>query len=906
VEALSIEARVAYQQAIERIYWQHRLWPKENPKPKPALEAVIPSRVIQARVEDSLRLSNALDQFWGQPITGAQLQAEMERQARDSKQPEVLRELWAALSNDPHVIAEMLARPALAERLARSWYEETPQAHALGGGRRSAAKSSRGFRPVKGLSFEGWWQSIAAKLPVVSNEPVFAYRLPEIADESPAQNAWSPTHALPEDTPDTAVWTGAEMIVWGGMDESGRINSGSRYNPATDTWRSLSGVRAPDVRNRHSLVWTGLEMIVWGGCGPLDEHNCEISTGGRYNPTTDTWRPTSLANVPLQRMDHTAVWTGSEMIVWGGCAFTNNICSPDNVDSTGARYDPVTNTWQDTSTVNAPPPRHWHTAVWTGTEMIVWGGASEAFGTPVNTGGRYNPATNSWVPTTTARAPVPRFDHSAAWTGGQMIVWGGTDGDPSETNYFDTGGSYNPATDRWRPTSRANAPSPRAKQTAVWTGSEMIVWGGCATDLFCFTQFNTGGRYNPSTNTWTATSLVNAPEPRSEHVGVWTGSLMIVWGGFGPTNRFTGGRYDPASDTWTPTNANQPASGREFFTAIWTGTEMIVWGGDDAGSFTVDTGARYFPATDSWLPTAQAGAPFARYHHTALWTGTEMIIWGGGSGSDIFDTGGRYNPATNTWTPTTRGGAPDARASHSAVWTGAEMIVWGGSGNPLWMKTGGRYNLASNSWTPVNTTGAPSGRDSHSGVWTGSEMIVWGGTGALGPVSSGGRYNPATNSWSLTNLVGAPSQRHTHAALWTGSGMLIWGGWNYQSGQYFQTGGLYDAAMDTWIPTSTVNAPTPRAFFAYVWTGTEMIVWGGCPADPFGGEDCFGGEGVYTGGQYNPSTDSWRPTPVRGAPGPRYHVKGVWTGSEMIVWSGWDTDKESYTWMGGRYRPPQQ
>jgi hypothetical protein len=109
--SLSIEARVAYQQAIERIYWQYRLWPTENPKPKPALEAVMPLRVIQARVEDSLRLSNALDQFWGQPITGAQLQAEMERQARDSKQPEVLRELWATLSNDPHVIAEMLARP---------------------------------------------------------------------------------------------------------------------------------------------------------------------------------------------------------------------------------------------------------------------------------------------------------------------------------------------------------------------------------------------------------------------------------------------------------------------------------------------------------------------------------------------------------------------------------------------------------------------------------------------------------------------------------------------------------------------------------------------------------------------------------------------------------------------------
>ena len=58
---LSLEARVACQQAIERIYWQHRIWPAENPKPKPPLEAIMPLEVIRAKVEDSLRLSNALD-----------------------------------------------------------------------------------------------------------------------------------------------------------------------------------------------------------------------------------------------------------------------------------------------------------------------------------------------------------------------------------------------------------------------------------------------------------------------------------------------------------------------------------------------------------------------------------------------------------------------------------------------------------------------------------------------------------------------------------------------------------------------------------------------------------------------------------------------------------------------------
>lgn len=39
---LTLEARVACQRAIEEGYWQHRLWPAENPQPKPALEPVMP------------------------------------------------------------------------------------------------------------------------------------------------------------------------------------------------------------------------------------------------------------------------------------------------------------------------------------------------------------------------------------------------------------------------------------------------------------------------------------------------------------------------------------------------------------------------------------------------------------------------------------------------------------------------------------------------------------------------------------------------------------------------------------------------------------------------------------------------------------------------------------------------
>ena len=98
------------------------------------------------------------------------------------------------------------------------------------------------------------------------------------------------------------------------MTASGVLNTGGRYNPSTDTWTATSTTNAPVARDSHAAVWTGSEMIVWGGLGT----GIAFNTGGRYNPSTDSWTATSTTNAPDERDLHTAVWTGSEMIVWGG------------------------------------------------------------------------------------------------------------------------------------------------------------------------------------------------------------------------------------------------------------------------------------------------------------------------------------------------------------------------------------------------------------------------------------------------------------------------------------------------------------------------------------------------------------------------------------------------------------
>src|SRR6266436_10140094 len=118
---LTFAERVAYQRAIEDVYWRHRIWPKERADAKPSLDAVISQTQLEKKIRDYLRKSQALEDYWQRPITAEQLQAEMDRMTQHTKQPALLRELFEALGNDPFVIAECLARPALAERLVTNW-----------------------------------------------------------------------------------------------------------------------------------------------------------------------------------------------------------------------------------------------------------------------------------------------------------------------------------------------------------------------------------------------------------------------------------------------------------------------------------------------------------------------------------------------------------------------------------------------------------------------------------------------------------------------------------------------------------------------------------------------------------------------------------------------------------------
>src|SRR6516164_1977289 len=66
---LTFAERVAYQRAIEDVYWRHRIWPKENPNPKPSLDAVMSQAQLENKVTAYLRDSLELQDYWQKPIT---------------------------------------------------------------------------------------------------------------------------------------------------------------------------------------------------------------------------------------------------------------------------------------------------------------------------------------------------------------------------------------------------------------------------------------------------------------------------------------------------------------------------------------------------------------------------------------------------------------------------------------------------------------------------------------------------------------------------------------------------------------------------------------------------------------------------------------------------------------------
>jgi N-acetylneuraminic acid mutarotase len=528
------------------------------------------------------------------------------------------------------------------------------------------------------------------------------------------------------------------MVVWGGRSTAGAaLGTGGVYDPVANTWTETATAGAPPARWGHTGSWSGSALWIWGG---TPEGSTVLGDGGRYDPAADTWTAMSGTGAPAARADHRAVWTGTQLIVWGG----SDGASPH---ADGGRYVAATESWLPMTAEGAPAGRRLHSAIWTGSRLLVFGGLDSSAAR--TDGARYDPANDTWSAMAGGVwAPSTRRNSVTVSTGVEFIVYGGESVDLTGPEWTATGAIYDAATDAWRPVIPPDpAHVPPREAAAVWTGSAMIVWGG-REPSGAEAAVDRGGRYDPALDAWTPVATSGAPAARSLHTAVWNGTDMIVWGGVGTAILDSGGRYDPLADAWTPIASGGTA--RYGHTAVWTGSKMIAWGGQGVATGGLGGAAAIYDAgTNSWsssgnpLPGSDP-PPTARINHTAVWTGSRMIVWGGQKPDSAvvkYRDGASYDPAQDRWFQTSSTGGPSVRDKHTAIWNGSRMVVWGGTNSCCFLSDGGEFDATANAWTPTFVPGAPAPRGQHMAGLLGSATIVWGGLG-LGSrtLNSGATY----------------------------------------------------------------------------------------------------------------------------------------------------------------------
>jgi N-acetylneuraminic acid mutarotase len=284
------------------------------------------------------------------------------------------------------------------------------------------------------------------------------------------------------------------------------------------------------------------------------------------------WTP--LPSPPATRPGASDVWTGQELLTWGGANGKSDDYSPS---AEGYAFDPAAGSW--TSLPPAPIPGKYALATWAGTEIVFLGVGVDR--TPWQAEA-FDLATRTWRVLPTPPIP-PRTGEVVQWTGSEVIVWGG--GDPGEASNLD-GAAYDPSTDTWR--SIADAPFGLNQADGMWTGTHMAVFGALLDGRnIADTKHSVGESYDPSTDSW-QTLAPSALSPQAT-AAVWLDGRMVAFD-YG----WKAASYDPATDSWDPLGDLDFQSGECYPDGAVVGMEVFAFGCGEAATLS--------PGDRTWTP----------------------------------------------------------------------------------------------------------------------------------------------------------------------------------------------------------------------------------------------------------------------------------------------------------------
>jgi len=328
---------------------------------------------------------------------------------------------------------------------------------------------------------------------------------------------------------------------------------------------------------------------------------------------------------------------------------------------------------------------------------------------------------------------------------------------------------------------------------AEMAGGVLVSWGSgrhydstlpsCAPGGDCYGHG--GFFFDLSRDEWAPMSEIGAPMPRAD-MGVATdGSRIAFWGGIS-TNAPSveledGGVYDPSTDSWEPIVDAATGDVRRSPVVVWTGSKLLVWGGYDFENTVIDEsgvewatirkdGLVYDAETTRWTRMSDVGAPDTQ-PRTTVWTGSELLLFALGTAEAGSVRGYGYDPDDDAWRTISTVGAPSQSDVSSATWTGTEYVTFGGTetGSHRYRGGGAAYNPTTDSWRPLNPEGAP-----HwplgGAVWTGRHALVMGR--AECPVAA--KYDPVLDQWSGHSTPGG-GYEWVMNTFWAGNGLLLFG-----------------------------------------------------------------------------------------------------------------------------------
>jgi hypothetical protein len=323
----------------------------------------------------------------------------------------------------------------------------------------------------------------------------------------------------------------------------------------------------------------------------------------------------------------------------------------------------------------------------------------------------------------------------------------------------------------WEAIPRAPIPG-RISAGVVWTGEEMIVWGGVTRGSTIETVAD-GAAFDPATGTWDPISS----SPRGVLGGggraaAWTGRRAVFWAGNSPDGPAMGAVYNPATDRWRILPRG-PLGHREGYVSVWTGTELVIVGGTLGDGVATPVAAAVDPRTRSWRRLPGLDALDALIPSGAVWSGGRVFLAGtqylcpipDSTCTDTREIFVAYDPATDELEEIDLAGAP-AGAVAPIGWTGTEVLALGEDRTHVVL-----YDPAGSSWRSASAAPCAAGGFYRQIAWLGDRYVATCGRDALQV------YDVAADDWSVVEAGPSPfNSRADSAIVWTGSTLVVWSG----------------------------------------------------------------------------------------------------------------------------------